>query len=153
MIQDIQEYVWERDEEFMESRRDMTLEELLHGDVACSIDDLKNFDEVLREEFLTELFDDDEFLETKIISHYKKDDGTRIFGLQKYASCEFCKVYAGTITRQFALIVNAKTKSTSLEICVCNEIDMEMLRYSKYVGKTIRYLKETMLKDFYCIRQ
>lgn len=144
---DIENYLLDKEQEFVNDYKWMTLGEVLDEIESSAeyIDDFSDFRQLLKEKFLKELLNDSEFLDLNVVSHFHKEDGTHIFGiylLHMYEPCECC---GDVVSEWIAITVNPIQRKIGYGVEKCH--DYESVEDSSYRGESF-YEVKTLINHY-----
>lgn len=137
----VTEFLKVKEHEFMEEYTNKPLVEMLLelGLGLLSLDDLEILQQELYYRFVAHLFDDSEFRELTVLSHFYKSDGTHFFGLAPLGSYSPC-VYGSENTYDWvALLVNVNDGNIISLNCFSLP-DSEKVEDSIFVGNSVHFM-------------
>lgn len=149
--EDLLDYVNDKKKEFLEQYLDLSFQEYLEDVYHYSIEDddinhLKNIGADIIHEFNCSLLEDEHFLATKIVSHFRESKKKEIFGLSFDGFS--CHSSAGEpITWWYALATHQGRYSNAFDITTYKCKSKHTVLDSEFVGKPLSYLVEHLRKE------
>ena len=149
------ELLEQKEKEFMERYTYLSLEELMcELEIPYELPFLESMDSVrdkLWGMFVFNLLEDSDFLGLNVISHFHREDGTHIFGIDLLGLHEPCECCGDVVSEWLAVTVNIDRMGLGFGYLECH--DYERVEDSSYIGNTFYEVKALIdryrIKDDY----
>lgn len=146
---DVKEYVSgselleQKEKDFMERYTYLTLEEIMEElEIPYEVPFFESMNLVrnkLWRIFVVDLLEDSDFLDVNVISHFYRDDGTHVFGIDLLDIHEPCECCGDVVTDWLAITVNTDRMELGLGCQECH--DYEIVEDSSYSGNSVYEVK------------
>jgi len=143
----ITKFIKKKEKEFINSKKQLTLEELLTSKkmVPIALPQLNYCAELLEEEFFIELMNNKDFLSYSILKHFIQDE-THIFALELLRESEPCSCCGNT--NKYYKAISVSPYCYSLVTAKCDEFERIMDTSYEYIFDILDLLKCSHAQDF-----